>query len=129
MLYRARQRRIPLVDATARTTVLHQLHDYAHVPQGTGRSSRGPETDLSAPLLLGARLAVTGRKFNLRDATYVLTRAGTVVRAPHARGMGRVRAEQRLWAGTAVGHMVFSRVRQVRGKLAVRTRLRRALRA
>lgn len=42
MIYRARHLRIPVVDVSASTCVIHQLHDYGHVKAATGERWEGP---------------------------------------------------------------------------------------
>src|SRR5262249_11675516 len=44
MIYRARQLQVPVIDATPAATVIHQNHDYAHVPSGDGNSYQGIES-------------------------------------------------------------------------------------
>lgn len=73
MIYRARSRRIPVVDATACTLVIHQDHDHGHVQQGTGDQWEGPEADRNRALLGPAQ-----RNFTLEHATHRLTGAGLV---------------------------------------------------
>lgn len=41
--YRARQMKLPLIDATAAITAIHQNHDYAHYPDGENGVLKGPE--------------------------------------------------------------------------------------
>jgi hypothetical protein len=41
-LFRCRQLGYPLIDATTVVTAVHQNHDYAHVPKGTGDRWYGP---------------------------------------------------------------------------------------
>jgi hypothetical protein len=65
MIYRARSRRIPVVDATASTLVIHQNHDHGHVQQGTGDQWEGPEADRNRALLGPAQ-----RNFTLEHATH-----------------------------------------------------------
>ncbi|MBL8799145.1 MAG: hypothetical protein JNM56_34990 [Planctomycetia bacterium] len=51
MIANARQRGVPVVDTTFCTTVIHQNHDYAHVPLGDGQSYAGVESAENARLL------------------------------------------------------------------------------
>lgn len=67
-IYRARQLRIPVVDVTGVVTVVHQNHDYGHVPYRGTRASEGPEADRHRELA-GGPLYI----FTLLDATHVMT--------------------------------------------------------
>jgi hypothetical protein len=72
-LFRCRQLGYPLIDATAAVTAVHQNHDYAHVPGGTGPPHLffGPEAEANIKLLGDER-----RVFGMLDATHKLTTAG-----------------------------------------------------
>jgi hypothetical protein len=71
MIYHARTRRIPVVDATCSALVIHQNHGYGHVPRGRGETSDGPEAARNRALL-----GPVERVFTLSDATHRLTSAG-----------------------------------------------------
>jgi hypothetical protein len=71
MIYDARRRRVPVVDATEATLVIHQNHAYGHVKQATGEAWEGPEGDRNRELIGGG-----DRIFTLADATHCLTSAG-----------------------------------------------------
>ncbi len=71
MIYHARGRKMPVVDATEATLVIHQNHAYGHVKQGTGTAWEGPEGDRNLELIGGNE-----RIFTLADATHRVTRAG-----------------------------------------------------
>src|SRR5262249_38230439 len=73
LIYRARALRVPVVDATRVTTVVHQDHDYAHVRAATDAGWEGPEAERSRALMGG-----TARVFTLLDATHVVSAAGVV---------------------------------------------------
>lgn len=73
MIYRARRRGIPVVDATAAALVIHQNHGYGHVKSGTGIAWEGREADQNR-VLLGAGEFL----FTLRDVTHRLTRSRLV---------------------------------------------------
>jgi hypothetical protein len=73
MIYRARRQRIPVVDATATTLVIHQNHGYGHIKSGTGIAWEGLEADRNRVLLGGDEFL-----FTLRDVTHRLTRDGLV---------------------------------------------------
>jgi hypothetical protein len=66
-LYSALNSGYPLINATESITVVHQNHDYRHVPQGTGKSYHGPEAESN--IKLAGNLA---SEISLRDATHVL---------------------------------------------------------
>ncbi len=91
MILRGTQLRIPVVDATSCSPVIHQSHDYAHVPKGTG-GYEGPEADYNrrflsereyhfAILHASWRLTPAGLarrpwwKHEYRDATLILSTA------------------------------------------------------
>ena len=67
MMYKARHMRIPLVDASAAITVIHQAHDYAHLPGGEPHY-RHPESMHNIQLAGGYETM-----FRLRDANWILT--------------------------------------------------------
>ena len=71
MIYDARRRRVPVVNATEATLVIHQNHAYGHVKQSTGEAWEGPEGDRNRELIGGG-----DRIFTLADATHRLTSAG-----------------------------------------------------
>jgi hypothetical protein len=64
LLYRARQLRMPVVDATEQVLAIHQSHDLA----GRGRTRQ--------EIAWNRKLAGAGVYFNIDDATYELTDAG-----------------------------------------------------
>lgn len=74
MILRGIQLRIPVVDATHCSPVIHQNHDYAHVPQSMGRYE-GPEADYNRRLL-----GPLENHFDLREASWGLTLSGPVRR-------------------------------------------------
>jgi hypothetical protein len=67
MIYQARHRKIPVVDATGAITVIHQEHDYAHLPGGEPHY-RHPESELNVALAGGMETM-----FRLRDADWILS--------------------------------------------------------
>jgi hypothetical protein len=71
MIYHARRQRVPVIDATEVITAIHQRHDYAHVPQGTGTLWMGPESDLNTALAGGIE-----HSYSLLDASHRLTTHG-----------------------------------------------------
>ncbi len=68
LIHRARQRGLPVVDVTPVVTVVHQNHDYRHVPQRTGHTWEGPEADVNRELAGGWK-----NVFTLADVTHVMT--------------------------------------------------------
>ncbi len=65
MIYHARLRRWPVVDASEAVTVIHQDHDYAHLPDGKPHY-RLPESERNLELA-GGRPSV----FSLTDSDWV----------------------------------------------------------
>jgi hypothetical protein len=70
MMYKARHDGIPVVDATARITAVHQNHDYAHLPGGEPHY-RHPESMRNIRLAGGYEAM-----FRLRDANWVMSPEG-----------------------------------------------------
>lgn len=93
MIWRARSRRLPVVDITPSTLVIHQKHDYAHVKQTRGERWEGPEADANRALLR------TGQGFSLYDATHRLE-GPNLVRVPSAGLKHRLRTELLLHSWT-----------------------------
>ena len=71
LVYDARRRGIPVIDATEAIAVVHQRHDYAHVPRSIGDYWRGPEADYNLQLA-GGRLCT----YSLADASHRVTPSG-----------------------------------------------------
>ena len=76
-LYSVRNKSLPLIDATSSIQVVHQNHDYRHVPAGSGKNYAGPETDIN--LKLSGQLA---SEFSIKDATHELS-SGKIKRTLH----------------------------------------------
>jgi hypothetical protein len=72
MIYQARRERTPVIDASGAITIVHQAHDYAHLPNGQ-RHYRHPES-LRNIALAGGTEAI----FKLEDADWRLTSGGPV---------------------------------------------------
>ncbi len=68
LIYGARACGAAVVDATRATMVIHQNHDYTHVPEGANRVWQGPEAHYNLTLAGGYDHA-----FTLDDATWLLT--------------------------------------------------------
>jgi len=103
----ARRSGIPVVDATFATCVLHQDHDYAHIPDGDGCSYQGIESEENLTLF------GEGEKcWNLAYVTHLLLPDGLRA-SPRSRSvlrrMRKLHGQRRLFAG-AVG-TVWGRVR------------------
>lgn len=71
LISRAKALGIPVIDATQVMTVVHQNHNYCHVPKGTGKDYLGPEADRNLGLI-GSKNFL----FNLEDADWVLIPQG-----------------------------------------------------
>lgn len=87
LMFRALAMKIPLVDVTADTFVVHQNHDYTHVPGRRGEQWEGPEADANRSLFSIDQTA------SLLDATYVLIRG----RLHRPRGKEYLRARILMW--------------------------------
>ena len=77
LIYRARRSRVPVIDASRRATVVHQNHDYAHIPRRSSRSQQGGDLRWEGPEAeanRGIAEGTMGREFviHLQDATHVL---------------------------------------------------------
>lgn len=70
-IYRARSRKVPVIDGTRRITVVHQRHGYGHHAGGKDGVWTGFEAQRNLTLAGGLRHAYT-----LRDATHELTPHG-----------------------------------------------------
>jgi hypothetical protein len=70
MIYNARRRRIPVVDATRVVTAVHQRHTHEHVPAKTAEPWFGPEADANRALIGDIPIFCTV------NATHVLTNRG-----------------------------------------------------
>ena len=70
MIYRARWAGWPVIDLTQTVTVVHQNHDYRHLPGGVAHYHQ-PETNVNVRLGGGRRTI-----FTLQDATHVLAEDG-----------------------------------------------------
>jgi hypothetical protein len=73
LIYRARELGLPVVDATAVVTVLHQNHDYGHVKFATDETTEGPEAVRNREII-----GDWGRMFTICDASHYLQPRGTV---------------------------------------------------
>jgi len=82
LIYEARKRRIPVIDATSNVTSIHQNHDYSHITSGAAGVLKGDEAVNNQRLLGGEEFV-----FTPLNATHVLTnsdiRLNRVFYPPH----------------------------------------------
>jgi hypothetical protein len=71
LIYRARSRRMPVVDCSPRMQVIHQKHGYAHHPGGKEGVWNGIEAQRNLELAGGYR-----RAYTLKDATHLFEKRG-----------------------------------------------------
>ncbi len=71
LIHRARHLRVPVIDATACVTAIHQNHDYSHARGGAKGARSGPEARENFRLAGGRPLSLT-----IWDSTHLLTPAG-----------------------------------------------------
>ena len=72
-IYNARKLHVPIVDFTRVCTLIHQKHDYSHVPQREGNCWDGPEANQNHELLVKS-MGNSGYLCNINDATHILTK-------------------------------------------------------
>jgi hypothetical protein len=84
MIYKARQEKWPVIDGTPSLTVIHQNHDYRHLPGGQPHYNL-PETDQNIRLA-GGEAAI---RYTILDATHRLENGRLV--APPATSARRAR--------------------------------------
>jgi hypothetical protein len=105
LLWKARSLGGPIIDASETVMVVHQNHDYSHLPQG----KNGAEEKRNRELMGGLR-----HRFTLSDATYRLTPAGlrlnlrryNLVRIVYVRGIACLFLWLMIWTrdiGCAMG--------------------------
>jgi hypothetical protein len=119
MIYAARRAGVPVLDATQAVKVVHQEHDYAHLP-GAEPHYRLPES-FDNLRLAGGRATV----FTLQDATWILGKAGVRKRRG---GSWRRRAESNLIARLGpgkLGSLVWSLFHPVQAARGLRHRVSR----
>ena len=78
MIWRARSLRMPVVDVSPSTVVVHQDHGYGHVKLATAHRWEGPEAEWNYGLVGGRELA----RFSLAEATHRLTKTSLVRNDP-----------------------------------------------
>ena len=81
-----RQQSLPVVDASSIAPLLHQQHDYNHVPGGADQVLRGKEAERNFRLYGGVRHAYT-----LLDVTHEFTASGAVRRVRFRKPLYRMR--------------------------------------
>jgi hypothetical protein len=84
MIYHARMQHLPVIDATSAITVIHQDHDYSHLPNGRSHYHL-PESSENLRLAGGQRTV-----FTLKDANYRFDN-GQIL--PSARDPGKLARE------------------------------------
>jgi hypothetical protein len=89
LVWRARERRHPVVDATRAVVAVHQSHDYSHVAGGLEEAYYGEEARHNERLA-GGREHI----YSLHDATHRLYRIGPPVR--YLLSIGRLRERVRV---------------------------------
>lgn len=83
MIYKARKEGWPVIDATSSVMIVHQNHDYSHLPGGQPHYKH-PETDVNIQLAGGR----TVTRFTLLDADY---------RTENGKILSQVTTRARLW--------------------------------
>jgi hypothetical protein len=78
LIWHARSRGVPVVDATADVVAVHQSHDYGHLPGGKHDAYLGPEALRNLELAGGRR-----RLYSIADASHRI-RGGRIGRNPWA---------------------------------------------
>ena len=74
LIWRARERRAIVIDATEAVLAVHQNHDYGHIPDGIEGAWKGSEARRNLELAGGHQ----ARGFTLDDATWMLPARGIV---------------------------------------------------
>jgi len=75
MIFDARRRGVPVIDASRIVKAIHQNHDYSHVPHRTGEKWMGVESQAQVEMLRGL-MGGTLLRFALVDCTHVMTQRG-----------------------------------------------------
>lgn len=104
MIYRARKMKWPVVDATSAMDIIHQTHDYSHLPDGKPHY-RLPETGENIRLAGGRRTI-----FDLNDATDELVEGKvTPIRSSWSRFWRKVETTPLLkWRGYGLSQFLFT---------------------
>jgi hypothetical protein len=99
MIFAGRREHIPVIDCTEAITVVHQLHDYAHLPGGQPHF-RLPESARNVEMV-GGRGAV----FTMNDTTWLLRREGLERKPWDAAGTSRA-LEAQIYARLGLAPLV-----------------------
>jgi len=91
VLWRIKQSRIPIIDATRVITAIHQNHDYKHSRYGQKERVGGPETIRNYQLAGGYKCMIS-----IREADWLLTGNG-LIRPPFMRRVFSFCARYELW--------------------------------
>ena len=74
MIYQARLHQVPVIDATTAGTVVHQNHNYAHIPNGQNKATfEGPEAQINRSLMVE-----NSHSFGVDDSTLFISEKGVV---------------------------------------------------
>ena len=65
-------RRVPIVDLSSAAAVVHQNHNYTHIPQGKGLRWEGPEADRNHALADQHFRAFKGKYYTIRNAQWIM---------------------------------------------------------
>jgi asparagine synthase (glutamine-hydrolysing) len=118
-LYQARRRQLPLVDLTEAVTIIHQKHDYGHIPGGSGATWDGFENQENWNLL-----GEFTQAFDIRHCTWALQEGGHLAPAkllPWWRRIGYLlRLHPRAYGVITALHDFLQRSMEV-GKRALKT--------
>jgi hypothetical protein len=87
LVWRARERHLPVIDATRSVVAVHQSHDYSHLKGGLEEAYYGDEAHYNERLA-GGREHI----YSLHDATHRLYRKGPPIRYVLSIGRARERA-------------------------------------
>lgn len=77
LLWQAKNKHIPLIDASKKITAIHQKHDYSHTLEGTKKVWRGTEAKKNLQLAGG-----WSHGLSLNQANYLLTQKGFIKNKP-----------------------------------------------
>jgi hypothetical protein len=86
LIFHVRQRRIPVIDATPVVHVVHQNHNYSHIPDKKGTRWDGPESSENLNLIQNRQIYL----WELADSDWVLTPAGPEKKPFSLRTVGQV---------------------------------------
>jgi hypothetical protein len=75
MIYKARKENWPVIDCTPSVMIVHQNHDYSHLPGGKPHYEH-PDTNKNIQLAGGQ----ANVRYTILDATYQLTAGGKLIR-------------------------------------------------